>query len=202
MTKEDVNPLKEDGTAKSPAEIEAEVVAGNANPAPGSQTDPAKLLISLQEEREKRRIAEESVTALSEELTLLENSLANPDVTTEEGRALKRQIDESRTQIENLTKDLTKKDIFIEHPILKEKATEFETFLADPENKGMSLKTAAKAFLVENGLLDAKRPGLERPTGGDRQPPSTKMSAEDVKVLRETNFKKYQELLQKGLIEV
>lgn len=202
MTKEDVNPLKEDGTAKSPAEIEQEVAQGNAAPAPGSQTDPALLLKSLQEEREKRDRDAETIRLQQERIALLEKSLASPDITTDEGRALQRQIEESKDQIRSLNHDLAKKDIFIEHPVLKEKAEDFEKFLDDPENAGMALKTAAKAFLVENGLLDAKRKGLETPTGGTRQAPSTKMTAEEVKTLRETNFKKYQELLKKGLIEI
>ncbi len=193
---EDVNPLKEDGTPKSPEEIAQEQAArAPATPAPGSQTDPALLLKSLQEEREKRKLLEDRIE-------LLEQNPGSSDIFSEEGKALQQQIQESNSKIEALTNENAKKDIFIEHPILKEKTAEFETFLADPENKGMSMKTAAKAFLVENGLLDAPRRGLEKPTGGDRIPPSTKMSVEDVKTLRETNFKKYQEMLAKGEIQV
>lgn len=87
-------------------------------------------------------------------------------------------------------------------PQLKEVWSDFEKFRADEDNKGMSLKTAAKAFLTEKGLLDPKRPGLERPTGGDRTPVSAGMSVEDIKNLRVNNYKKYRELVKNGVIKV
>ena len=164
-------------------------------PVPGSKTPPELLLKSLQEEREEN-------TRLKEELELLKGSPASPDIFSEEGKILQKQIQESNEQISKLTQENARKDLFIAHPILKEKNEEFEKFLADPENKGMPLKTAAKAFLVENGLLDPVRLGLEKPTGGPRTPPSTGMTNEEIKTLRETNFKKYQDMLEKGLIKV
>lgn len=194
MTIEDVNPLKPDGSSKSPEEIQAEVDAGNATPAPGSQTNPVKLLEALRDEREKRH-------KLEERITLLESS-ASPDLNTEEAKDLLRLIQESNVKIDALTQENAKKDVLIAHPVLKEKWEDFEKYRLDPENKGMNLRTAAKSFLVENGLLDAKRPGLEKPTGGDRVPPSTKMSVEEIKTLRETNFKLYQDMLAKGQIKV
>lgn len=192
----DVNPLNEDGTPKSPEQIEQEKVAkGGAAPAPGSQTDPVLLLKSLQEERAKRQ-------ALEDELEKLKETPAPSDVFSDEGKALQKLIAESNERIEALTHDNAKKDVLISHPILKEKWEEFETFRADPENKGMNLRTAAKAFLTESGLLDARRPGLEKTTGGPRVPVSEKMSVEDIKTLRETNWPKYLEMVRKGLIKI
>lgn len=194
-----VNVLNEDGSAKTPEQVEGErqsiIAQGDTPIVPGSATDHGLLLKSLQDEREKRR-------ALEEELESLKGSPTDSDILTEEGKALQKQIQESKSQIDTLTKDLAKKDVLITHPILKEKWEEFESFLADPENKGMNIKTAAKSFLVENGLLDAPRIGLEKPTGGDRVPTPTKMSAEEIKVLRETNFRLYQKLLEEGKIKV
>lgn len=192
----DVNPLNEDGTPKSPEQIEQEKAAmGGATPAPGSQTDPVLLLKSLQEERAQRQ-------ALEDELETLKAAPASSDVFSDEGKALQRQIAESNEKIESLTHENAKKDVLISHPILKEKWEEFETFRADPENKGMNLRTAAKAFLTENGLLDARRPGLEKTTGGTRIPVSDKMSVDDIKTLRETNWPKYLDMVRKGLIKV
>lgn len=196
MLPEDVNPLKEDGSPKSPEEIAAEVAAaGDATTPPGSKTESVLLLKSLQEERQKRK-------DLELELEVLKNAPASSDVFSEEGKALQKLIRDSDAKIEALTLDNQKKEVLITHPILTEKWEDFEKFRSDPENQGMSLKTAAKAFLVENGLLDQRRKGLEQPTGGERQPTSTKMSPEDIKILRETNFKEYTKLLEKGLIEV
>lgn len=162
--------------------------------APGSKTDSVQLLESLKDEREKRRL-------LQEELDLLKATSTSADVFSDEGKALQKQIDEAKAEIETLSRSNALKDVQMAHPILKEKWTEFETFREDPDNKGMNLRTAAKAFLVENGLLDPVRRGLEKTTGGDRVPPSTKMSNEDIKHLRETNFKKYTEMLEKGLLD-
>lgn len=195
-----VNPLKEDGTPKTPEEIEQEQIALENNPpAPGSKTDPALLLKSLQEEREKRVDLESQIDDLKQQLSDASNS---PDIFSDEGKALSGKIKTLEGELSSVKGDLARKDILIEYPIIKEKSEDFEKFITDPENKGMSLKTAAKAFLIENGLLDIPRKGLERPTGGPRTPTSQKLSTEDIKHLRETNFKKYQEMLEKGLIEV
>lgn len=194
-----VNVLHEDGTPKTPEEVEGErqviIDRGDTPIVPGSKTDSALLLKSLQDERAQRKVLEDKII-------LLEESLANPDITTDEGRALQKQIEESKSLIANLTSDLAKKDILIAHPVLTDQWTDFEKFRSDPENAGMPLKVAAKAFLAEKGLLDPVRKGLEKPTGGPRTPISTEMSADEIKTLRETNFKKYQELLEKGLIKV
>lgn len=194
-----VKVINDDGTPKTAEEVENErqaiISQGNVPIVPGSATDHGLLLNSLQTERKERRELEETIKEL-------EAKLANPDISSEEGKALRKEIGEFKTQIENLTSELAKKDVLIAHPILKEKWEEFETFRADPENKGMNLKTAARAFLVENGLLDVRRKGMEKTTGGPRVAPSTKMSPEDIKTLRETNFKEYQRRLERGEIEV
>ena len=89
-------------------------------------------------------------------------------------------------------------------PLLKDKMEDFEEFCADPDNKGMSMKTAAKAFLVENGLFGAPKPrkGLEKPTGGDKTPKSPGMTAEEAANLRKTNFREWQNRLMKGELKI
>ena len=54
----------------------------------------------------------------------------------------------------------------------------------------------------EKGLLEVPRKGLENPTGGQRGPSEPQMTTDDVKHLRETNYKLYKEKLMKGLIKV
>lgn len=98
----------------------------------------------------------------------------------------------------------TLKTLETSHPALKDKSTEFETFRNDPVNAGMSMSTAAKAFLVENNLYEAPkpRPGVEKPAGGGRVPTPGKMTAEDVADLRNTNFRKYSQLVREGKIDL
>lgn len=88
------------------------------------------------------------------------------------------------------------------YPQLKEVWDDFESYRTDESNRGMPLKTAAKAFMTEKGLLDPPRQGLERPTGGDRTPPQSGMTNEEVKKLRETDYPRYRELVKKGIIQV
>ena len=166
-------------------------------PAPkaGDRTDRNLLLKSLQEEREKRKL-------LEEKLALLESPVPSEEVFSDEGKILEKEISSLKSELSEVKTELTKKDLLIAYPILKEKATEFEEFRADPENAGMNLRTAAKAFLAENGLIDAPRRGLERPTGGTRVPLTSGMTVDDVKNLRETNYRRYQEMLMKGQIKI
>lgn len=160
---------------------------------PGSKTDPALLLKSLQEERIKRQ-------ELENELEILKTPVSS-DVFSDEGKVLQKHIEEQEEKIKSILQENAKKDVIIANPILKEKWGEFEAFHNDPENKGMNLRTAAKAFLLENGLLEPTRKGLEKTTGGPRIPVAQGMSAEDIRILRETNFKKYQEMLEKGQLK-
>lgn len=161
---------------------------------PGSKTQSAQLLKSLQEEREKRRELEAKLAEFS--------SMSSDDIVSDEGIALRKEIATLNSALSEVKQELSKKDILITHPVLKDKWAEFEDFRLDPENQGMNLRTAAKAFLVEQGLYEAKRPGLEKPTGGPKQPAPVGYTADDVKNLRETNFKKYSELLKDGKIKI
>ena len=168
-------------------------------PAPqsGSKTDPNLLLKSLQEEREKRKLAEEELE------TLKSSNLSDEEVVSDEGRILAGKIKTLETSLDELRSESAKKDVLIANPILKEKWNEFEEFRSDPENKGMNLRTAAKAFLVENGLIDVPRKGLEKPTGGTKVPlPSGTMTAQEAENLMKNDFKKYQELIRKGQLKI
>lgn len=190
--------MLEDVNVTDPLSPDPDEILEGEDPAdvlPGSKTPPELLLKSLQDERQKRK-------ELEDRITLLENSSVSPDVFSDEGKALQGEINTLKSELSDVRGELSKKDVLIAHPILKEKWEEFETFRTDPENKGMNLKTAAKAFLVEQGLFEPKRLGLEKPTGGQRTPVATGLSMEEIKILRETNFKKYSELLEKGLIKV
>jgi hypothetical protein len=167
---------------------------GTPAPAPGSKTDSELLLKSLQEEREKRRLLEE------ENLQLKSSAVSDQEAFSDEGKLLEKRIKEQDEKLNTLLQESAKKDVQNAHPALKENWEDFESFRADPENKGMNLKTAAKAYMIEKGLLDKPRVGLETTTGGTRQPITQGMTVEDVKKLREGNYKKYVEMLQKGQI--
>lgn len=163
----------------------------------GDRTDPNLLLKSLREEREKvKRLEEEINTIKSSTLPEIEEAFSD------EGKLLETKIKNLESKLEILTSESAKKDLQNSNPVFKEKWEEFEAFRQDPENKGMNLKTAAKAFLVEQEIYETPRKGLEKTTGGPRTPTSTGMTQEEVETLRTTNFRRYQELLKKGQLKI
>jgi len=175
---------------ESPGDVQPKAQAGD-------KTDPNLLLKSLKEEREK-------VKKLEEELALKESpALTDEEVYSDEALILKNEISALNEKFASMEAGKNLQELQSKHPVLKEREAEFQTFRDDPENKGMSLNTAAKAYLVENELTEPTRKGLEKTTGGPRVPATSgKMTVDDVRTLRETNFKKYQDMLSKGLINI
>lgn len=181
----------------TPVEVsQTTVVTEEVTPkvAPGDKTEPNLLLKSLQEERIKRQ-------ALEDEIEQLKSS-ALSESQSDEGVAIMAEIKRLNIELSDIKQDNAKKDILISNPILKDKWEEFETFRTDPENKGMNMRTAAKAFLIESGLSDTPRKGLEKTTGGSRVPLSIGMSVEDVKHLRETDPRKWKAMAAAGQLNI
>jgi len=108
--------------------------------------------------------------------------------------------DSLKEDVKMLKDKLAKQEVLEANPILKDKWKELEEFRQLEENSGMSLKTAAKSFLVENGLLEVRRQGLESKTGGDRQPVQTGMTIDQAEELRKSNSRLYKEKLMRGEI--
>lgn len=138
----------------------------------------------------------ERLKKAEEELEALRSNLVTNDVPSEDD------VGKLKAEIADIKARQAKSDVLETHPQLKEVWSEFEKFRSDPDNNGMNLKTAAKAFLVEKGLLEPQRKGLEKPTGGTRVPISSGMSNEDIKNLRETNYRKYIDMLKKGQLSI
>lgn len=193
---ENINPVVNpapDQTPASESEItqtqlpEAPVVA-STSPAtqPGDKTESALLLESLQEERRKRK-------ELEDKLNNLTTTIPSDEVYSDEGKVL-------QSKIESLEEKLELQELKERFPQLKEMSSEFQEFRKDfPRHKG---ENVAKLFLSEKGLLEPARKGLEKPTGGPHVPLSQGMTQEDVKRLRETDYRKYKDMLSKGLIKV
>lgn len=168
---------------------------------PGAQTDPALLLKSLQEEREKRRIAEKEAEGAKKALLQTSPASSNGDF-SDEGKILLGRI----SALEGILTAGQQREVINTlantYPALKDKSAEFDSFRNDPKNAGMSIETSAKAFLIENDLLQAPAPrrGVEKPVGGGRTPTSDKMTADEIDELRINDFRKYSDLIRKGVI--
>lgn len=112
-------------------------------------------------------------------------------------------VAELETTVKGLTDNLAMGKVLEAYPVIKGKEEDFETFRLLPENQGLSIAVAAKAFVLEKDLITPRRPGLETPTGGGHVPvASGKLSAEDANKLRTTNYRAYTEALKAGRIEI
>ncbi len=184
----DVNEVVESDTTEGATEIAQESedkTEETPQEVAGSKTDSALLLESLREEREKRRELEQK---------LQEKELDSPEVFSDEGKALQKQI-------LALQEEIKLKDALAKFPALKDKTDEFAEF--KKSYPGVGTDQVAKLFLSENNLIEAPAPrkGLEKTTGGSRIAPKTGISKEDVESLRTTNFRKYMQMVKDGKLD-
>ncbi len=165
-------------------------------PQPGEKTESALLLKSLHEEREKRRQLEAELEA-----ERIRNTMPTAQVVSDEGKMLDTKIAALEAEVRATRQEREMASITAKFPAIQDKSEEFEQFKLD--NPGMRLETAAKAFLVENDLLEPAQPrkGLERSTGGGRAPVSTGMSPEDIDDLRVNNYNEYARRIKAGTLK-
>jgi hypothetical protein len=152
---------------------------------------------ALHQERQKRKELEAKLL----EIKLKETSAPEPadETYSDEGRALKNQIDLLNAKVSSYEKKEEESKVYSSYPIIKDKKDEFQDYLE--ENPELSLEKAAKLFIFENNLSTApvpERKGLERPTGGSKKTSSKGYTEEDVKRLRETEPRKYIKLIRAG----
>lgn len=168
---------------------------------PGAKTDPALLLEKLHEERDKRREEEKLRKEAEAELQRLKD-VPEGEVVSEEGRMLQAEIRRLQAQVASSEESARLTNLQTKFPVLKDKESEFKDFLSDPENRGMKIETAARAFLTENSLLETPpaRKGLERTTGGTRAPAKVGMTPEEMDDLRTTNYAEYRKRIKAGTL--
>lgn len=165
-----------------------------ATPPKGSQTPSENLYAALAEERRLRKEAEDKLLTFN-------TTVPSEEVYSDEGKVLLDRIAALEARDRAREEQFELERVFAQFPLLKEKANEFKEY-REAEHPRAKIESVAKLFLAEQGLLEPVRKGLEKPTGGQRTPPTSEMTIEDVKLLRETNFKKYSDMLRKGLIKV
>lgn len=173
----------------NPVEVVTETV-----PKPGEKTDSALLLKSLQEERAKRK-------QLEDDLAIERAKERSEQVAfSDEGKSILKVVDSVKSELESTKKELAMKDLVIANPALKDKGQEFEDYLS--QNPGMRLETAAKAFIIENDLVEApiQRKGLEKASGGGRTVPQQGMTSDEIDNLRVTNFREYSKRIRNGTL--
>ena len=192
------SPVASEGVITQPPATPDPVVPGTQPTTPlppGAKTPPENLLAALRDERQKNKELEDKI----KDLTTTAPSEIPEDEMSDEGRALKNLLDETRQEVAALKDEKIIGELQAQYPVLKDKATEFDEFRKEyPRHK---LENVAKIFVAEHGLLEApERKGLERPTGGPKTPPTSKLSVEEIKRLRETDSRKYTKMLLSGEI--
>jgi hypothetical protein len=111
---------------------------------------------------------------------------------------------EARQKLEDQLDDVVDNSEFA--PKLKGKEMEFKRFARNPKNRGIAAETLAKAFLfdaedetpVPTPMAEALPAGSGGPRG-DLKP--KKISIEEARKIRETDYKRYVELVKTGQIE-
>jgi len=200
---QDPSPAASESVIPQPQPAPAPAPTGTpAPPPPGSQTPADNLLAALQEERELRREESRLRREAEDKLRQLGADPSQPSYVSDEGKQLKSEVDTVRGELAELKEERALDALFIQYPLLKENQDKFRAFRTS-EHPQMKIESAVKLFLVENGLLESRRVGLENPTGGDRAPVAKNgMSPEEVANLRQNNWQKYQELMSKGLLDM
>lgn len=176
-------------------EAKAEEAAKPNAPAPGAKTPENNLLAALKEEREQRRNLEQRIKQIETSAPA-----ESEEVFSDEGKLLQGHIGSLKSDIERLKEDLELERLYVQHPEIKETATEFQDFKA--EYPGLGLDKLARLFLVEKGIHPTLQPrkGLEKSSGGVKTSAAPAMSDDDLRRLREDNPRKYLKLVTEGKV--
>lgn len=176
------------------------VEPGNDGASKGTKTPEPNLYAALAEERRMRKELDEKMGQLEQELNTLKSTTPQGEAFSDEGKLLEGKISTLNQTIARLEEERTIEKLLVAYPVLKEAMQDFNEYRKDyPRHK---MENVARLFLSEKGLLETtQRVGLETPSGS-KTPVSTKMTQDDVKRLRETQPKRYAEMLRAGNIDL
>lgn len=180
-----------------------EVVAPKADEKPVvTKVDDSISKKELEELRHRAEVSSqnyERAKKAEEELKKLKENLQDTEVLSEVDDE---EVSKLRDDLNSIKAELDKANLLKVNPEMEGVWDKFEEFRANPDNKGMNISTAAKAFMVETGLSAPQRKGLEKTTGGDRIPISQGLSHEDAEKLRKSDYKKYVDMIKKGQLRI
>ena len=137
---------------------------------------------ALEEERTKTELLEQEIADLKSSLTPEEE---DPKVS-----ALSKRLNA-------LEDDRELEKVIAENPKLKGLENELKEFRSE-EHPRTKWSGVAKIFLVEKGLLEVPRQGLETNTGGGVASVKTGWTAEQIAELRVSNYREYVKKLTAG----
>lgn len=139
-----------------------------------------------------------------------ERGLAKETVISRNWRQIISKAKEQATKIEKWTESIEEfvdnPQTLIDSPELEGKTDEFREFATREENNNVPFNTLIGAFLYEHSKSNKSHKGkmFENGSGGPNdkpQPKDGKISLEEARKLRETNYGKWKEYNSKGLID-
>ena len=145
-----------------------------------------------------------------DEMTSVEKNLAKETVISRNWRKTISKAKEQATKIEKWNDSV---ESFIDdpktlttYPDLEGKTEEFKTYATNEQNNSVPFNILISAFLHDHGVSNKPHKGrmFERGSGGPNDRPqhkSDKITLEEARTLRETNYTKYKEYLVAGKIE-
>lgn len=154
---------------------------------------------ALVEERSKRRELERKIKELEETQS---SDQLDDEVYSDEAKALKKEVDSLKQELGTFKTNSELETLRKKYPVIEDKSEEFDEFRGEYHN--VSLDKVARLFALEydpNAGETLKRKGLEKPTGGSKKPVKSGWSAEDVKRLRENEYRKYMQMIKDGKLK-
>ena len=156
----------------------------------GTKTPEANLYAALEEERRKRKELEAQLLSSEPQVS---------EAFSDEGKLLEKKILQMNEELKTLKNERVLSSLHNQYPQLRDLSDEFNSFKSEfPASK---MESVAKLFLLEKGLLDTPRKGLEKTTSGGQAPVSDGLTAEEIADLRRNNHRKYSEMLLAGKIK-
>lgn len=122
------------------------------------------------------------------------------DLMSDEGKALKGHISTLEAKLADMENKQAIERLLTQYPVIKDKMDEFNEFRNEYPN--LDPEKIAKIFLVEKGYTEQLKPriGLEKPTSGSKSHQKSGFSGDEIKRLRETQPRRYQQMLRNGKI--
>ena len=176
----------------SPAQPSEPVREDVKTPEPAEKTVPYSR---FQEVIDQKNKLEEKV----KELETAGSPLKDEEYLTDQEKELLRRQEATERELAEIKaeRDFTKNlnAVMAQYPELRDLEVDFKEYISTRKGDIFDL---AKAFLFEKR---SERKGLEGPTGGLNEPPSTHYTIEEIKRIRETDEKLFAKLVREGRID-
>jgi len=160
------------------------------SPSPAKETAPVV-------ETESKGIPYSRYKEKTQEVKELKKQIQNLEaVSTPEYEEDSERVTKLEAQVKDLTEGKEVDQVVDSNPALVAKADEFAEFR--DSNPHLSPNEAKAVFLDDQGVSEESPQGLEKPTGGPKEPPTSGFTPEQVEDLRVNHPRRYERMVQDG----